>query len=250
MKILLSLMLACVCCAQETVVTKQYVDSVMLMAKTCILVREDGQIFGSFRLGILSPDTFYLVIPDSTLVSSRVLSMTMRLLKSARHRQMFFDERFTSPSEQQNLLEKNNGISEFSWSASRDKIKLIISVIVMVWTFLSAFTAAVWAVTDKTLFWARFDVASTQLVQELKSDIADLIQSNEQLLAEVRTMNNARILDRWVQIVDSPRFTDPEEAIKDGVFVRKTISADSLGTLLRDKITFRFPPAHLIRSHG
>lgn len=128
------------------------------------------------------------------------------------------------------------GSPKETWDKHGAKLKLVLAVIGIAWTLFSSITVTMWAVTDKTLFWEAIDVASIQRVDLLEHNSVKSDSLLNQLITEVRMINNGRIVDRWVQIVDSPRFTEEEkEAIKDGVFVRKTISADSLSTILRDK---------------
>lgn len=52
----------------------QHIDSLLMLPKTAILLREDGTPFGSFQLigRSLFVDTFYILIPDSALVGSRM----------------------------------------------------------------------------------------------------------------------------------------------------------------------------------
>lgn len=114
--------------------------------------------------------------------------------------------------------------------------KTAAKIIIVLWSATSILVTFIWATTDKTKFWEQFDIASTDRVQSVESSIAEVQETSAQTLAEVRAINNGRILDRWLQIRESDRFSPEEkERIKDGVFVRKTITADSLSSLLLDK---------------
>lgn len=105
--VVLLLILAVNGVAQDTA-TINYVDSLLKRPKTCILVRESGEVFGVFTLpevGLYGPDTVRVIIPDSSLVASRIAHDDAIATARRSAPQMYFDEKFLTP-EQKALIEK------------------------------------------------------------------------------------------------------------------------------------------------
>lgn len=87
--------------------TIEVIDSLLKQPKTCILLREDGSVWAvaAFQSQGLLSDTCFIIVPDSSLVSSRLAHDDAIAKDRAKHPQIYFDEKFITP-EQKSLLEK------------------------------------------------------------------------------------------------------------------------------------------------
>lgn len=128
------------------------------------------------------------------------------------------------------------------WENNKDEIKLILIVITVSWSAFLTLTGFIWATTDKTAFWARIDVASTQSIDFLAnlSGVANvktdsLLHIVNRIDSMMKKSQNDKLIDYYdFRIEENPRFTiEQKNDILRGILDRHDIGLDSLRVLMR-----------------
>ena len=118
----------------------------------------------------------------------------------------------------------------------KTKSAILLALRFVVPAFLGVF-GLLWATTDKTLFWARFDVASEQKVQCIESKLDSLIALATSTNDKVTLLTNGRMTDLYDSGVErSIAFTYEEKlGIYRALFETRTMGLDSLRVLIRSR---------------